>query len=184
MKKKLIYTAIVFFAVTLINIPVAKAATFVVDTTSDTADANPGNGTCADASANCSLRAAIEEANALAGVDIITLPAGTYLLTISHLSITSDITINGADEQTTIVDSNNTNRVFEVSDNANSPYIYINDLTITRSSLYGIRSSYNFSGMTRTYLTNVIVEDCTTGGLFNTTETSMYLDHVKVVNNR
>ena len=45
----------------------AVAATFSVDTTADTVDANPGNGTCADAGASCSLRAAIQEANALAG---------------------------------------------------------------------------------------------------------------------
>ena len=36
---------------------------FVVDTTADTADAAPGNGICADAVNNCSLRAAITESN-------------------------------------------------------------------------------------------------------------------------
>ncbi len=36
---------------------------FVVDTTADTADASPGNGICADAANNCSLRAAITESN-------------------------------------------------------------------------------------------------------------------------
>ena len=56
----------------------ANAAIFVVDTTADTQDASPGNGACADAGGMCSLRAAITEANALAGADVITLPAGTY----------------------------------------------------------------------------------------------------------
>jgi CSLREA domain-containing protein len=52
----------------------ATAATFLVNiggnTSSlndDLADANPGNGVCADANGKCSLRAAIQEANNLAG---------------------------------------------------------------------------------------------------------------------
>src|SRR5687768_16131521 len=82
------------------------AATFVVNTTADTADAAPGNGACADAGGACSLRAAISEANALAGADIITLPAGTYTQSLAAASedanaggdwdITTPITINGA----------------------------------------------------------------------------------------
>ena len=47
------------------------AATFVVDDVGDASDAAAGNGTCATAGAVCTLRAAIEEANALAGADII-----------------------------------------------------------------------------------------------------------------
>ena len=42
---------------------------FNVDTTADTVDADPGNGTCADADGYCSLRAAIMEANAQAAQD-------------------------------------------------------------------------------------------------------------------
>lgn len=38
---------------------------FDVTTTSDTHDASPGNGDCADSNGRCSLRAAVEEANAL-----------------------------------------------------------------------------------------------------------------------
>ncbi len=60
----------------------ADAAIFLVNTTADTQDAAAGNGVCADASGACSLRAAITEANALAGADIITLPAGTYTITL------------------------------------------------------------------------------------------------------
>ena len=44
-------------------------ATFNVNTTNDTADANPGDGLARDASGNTSLRAAIMEANALGGAD-------------------------------------------------------------------------------------------------------------------
>ena len=62
-------------------------ATFVVNTTNDTADVTPGDGNCADAGAQCSLRAAISEANALAGADIITLGAVAYTLSRQHVFV-------------------------------------------------------------------------------------------------
>ena len=40
-------------------------AAFIVNTTADTNDANVGNGVCADASSQCSLRAAMQEAKDL-----------------------------------------------------------------------------------------------------------------------
>ncbi len=106
-----------------------SAATFVVNTTNDTQDAAPGNGTCADAQGQCSLRAAISEANALAGADTITVPAGTYTQSLvganenanagGDWDITSSLTINGAGAATTIIQANAasgvaTERVFHV----------------------------------------------------------------------
>jgi CSLREA domain-containing protein len=41
----------------------AAAVTFTVNSAADTSDANRGNGLCADANGNCTLRAAIEELN-------------------------------------------------------------------------------------------------------------------------
>lgn len=100
----------------LITVTSASAATFVVNTTNDTQDALAGDGLCADTTNACSLRAAITESNALAGADIITLPAGTYTITIAEASdntnangdfdITTDITINGAGAASTFVEAN------------------------------------------------------------------------------
>jgi CSLREA domain-containing protein len=94
----------------------ASAATFTVNTTADSLDAAPGDGFCADAGGFCSLRAAIGEANALAGADTITLPAGTYTTTIAttnedanangDLDVTQDLTITGAGAGATIVQAN------------------------------------------------------------------------------
>lgn len=91
----------------------ASAATFVVNSTLDVQDDLPGDGVCATPTARCTLRAAITEANALAGADLITLPAGTYTTTLvsaneddnlgGDFDINSDITINGARAPTTIV---------------------------------------------------------------------------------
>ena len=49
----------------------ARAATYTVDSTGDAADATPGDGLCATAGAVCTLRAAIQEANADATKDTI-----------------------------------------------------------------------------------------------------------------
>jgi CSLREA domain-containing protein len=46
---------------------VAAAATYVVTSAADTADANPGNGTCADTLGRCTLRAAIMESEWIIG---------------------------------------------------------------------------------------------------------------------
>lgn len=90
-----------------------SAATFTVNTTGDTQDANTADGACLDTSSQCSLRAAITQANALAGDDIINVPAGTYTATLPTLSenlnaggdfdITTNITINGSGAGNTFI---------------------------------------------------------------------------------
>jgi uncharacterized repeat protein (TIGR01451 family) len=61
----------------------AFATDFTVNNSSDAVDINPGNGICVTAGSNCTLRAAVMEANALPGADTIAVPAGTYELTIT-----------------------------------------------------------------------------------------------------
>ncbi len=82
-----------------------QAATLTVNSTADVFDATPGDGVCATAGAVCTLRAATEEANALAGSDTINLPLGTYNLTLGNELILSDpVTIAGGGETGTIID--------------------------------------------------------------------------------
>jgi len=129
----------------LVLVSAASAATFVVNTTADTVDATAGNGVCADAGGACSLRAAISESNALAGADIITLPAGTYTIGIAEANdnnnlngdfdILSDITINGAGSGSTIVEANTApgvaiGRVFHIRFTAPSTVAVLNDITV------------------------------------------------------
>jgi CSLREA domain-containing protein len=92
---------------------VTETPTITVNTTVDTPDANPGNGTCADAWGSCSLRAAIEESNAKPGPQNVTVPAGTYLLS-SQLVVGDDLTVNGAGKDATFIDGNNASRVLHV----------------------------------------------------------------------
>ncbi len=68
--------------------PVVHAVNFTVDVTIDTLDATPGDGVCADANGFCSLRAAIQESNALPSADGILLLARD----VFTLSLTSGAT--------------------------------------------------------------------------------------------
>ena len=112
-------------ATALMSAPaISSAAVFDVNTTTDAVDNNIGDGTCAASNGDCTLRAAIQEANGLAGADTINLPAGNYLLTVQNtdedaaadgdLDITSDVNIVGADRDTTIIDADYTNRIFHI----------------------------------------------------------------------
>ena len=58
----------------------AAALPIAVNDTTDRPDRSIGNGVCATAAGTCTLRAAIQEANALLGQDTITLPPGTFEL--------------------------------------------------------------------------------------------------------
>jgi CSLREA domain-containing protein len=113
-----------------------QAATFTVNSTDDTVDASLGDGVCATAGGVCTLRAAIQEANALAGADVINVPAGTYSFAIAgqnedaaatgDLDITADLTINGAGAATTIIDGAALDRIFHILGGT----VTINDLTV------------------------------------------------------
>ncbi len=105
----------------------AQAATFVVDDASDAHDTNPGNGTCRGARPHgCTLRAAIEEANASPGHDLIRLAdATTYTLELGQLLVGTSMTIRG--ESGAVVDADGSSRVFYVQGGG----VTITDLTIT-----------------------------------------------------
>jgi CSLREA domain-containing protein len=102
----------------------AGAATFTVDSTVDAVDGSPGDGLCATAAGSCTLRAALQEANAVVGPDTVHVPAGTYLLTISgpgedaaaagDLDTTDELDLIGAGAGTTVIDGSGLDSVFDV----------------------------------------------------------------------
>jgi cysteine-rich repeat protein len=117
--------------------PTRTPAHFVVDRVQDAADTNPGDGQCLIIDGGCSLRAAVQEANALAGLDLITVPTGNYVLTLSgndedhcatgDLDILDYLTITGAGADTTAIDGNAQERVLEIVSGA---HVVITGLTI------------------------------------------------------
>lgn len=101
----------------------ANAAGFTVTNTGDLPDIAPGNGICRTIVGFCSLRAAVMEANALAGADTITVPAGTGTISLNttgvlenaaatgDLDITSTLTIVG---NGVAIDGVSSDRIFHV----------------------------------------------------------------------
>ena len=124
---------LVLAAVSFIATPHSAAmATFTVNSTVDSVDAFPGDGTCADSLGRCTLRAAIMEANASSGPNTINVPAGTYTLTLGPSDdefnfdgaedsfgdldiLNNDLTIIGAGAASTIIDGGAIDRVFDVN---------------------------------------------------------------------
>ena len=110
-------------AVMVPAVRMAEAATFIVDDTRDRVDSRPGNGVCRTSSGTCSLRAAIQEANARAGADVITFrlsgsgsrtytitraPTNDNDITTGDFDITGPLTINGLGRAATIIDGGST----------------------------------------------------------------------------
>lgn len=101
-----------------------SAKDFTVNSLADAVDAEAGNGQCGTAEAQCTLRAAIQEANALPGDDAIVLPPGTYPLDLTgsgenkaakgDLDIVENLTLSGEDPATTIIDGMGADRIFDI----------------------------------------------------------------------
>ena len=117
--------ALLLLSVCFAVLPItAEAVTFTVKSTVDDGDVAPGDGVCATVGGVCTLRAAIQEANALAGPDSIKLKTGLYMLTIAgrsedacatgDLDITDDLTITGTGAKNTFINGGKLDRVFHI----------------------------------------------------------------------
>jgi len=126
---------------TLLLPTLASAFSFSVDSTADLGDNNIGDGICATASSTCTLRAAVQEANAWPGPDTINLAAGTYTLTISgtddtaaagDLDISGNLTITGQGAAATTIDANHISRIFQVT--TTTAQVSISGITLTNGT--------------------------------------------------
>lgn len=135
---------------------------FQVNTIDDAYDDNVGDGVCKTSLNNCSLRAAIQEANTydkLQADVIINLPAGTYSLvhTIfnTHLNLQREsswnIVIQGAGAGNTIIEGNGVVGVFSILYSGT-----FKDLTVRNGSgIYG--GAFDVSNISALTLVNSIV---------------------------
>lgn len=130
--------------------PAWAAGPLQVDTAADSVDADPGDGACADSAGRCSLRAAVQEANA-SGDSRIDLQRGeTYVLTVGgtgedaaatgDLDVTSGISLDG---HGATVDANGIDRVFHLTSGAS---LRVQDLTITGGVANGTPTPANSGG--------------------------------------
>ncbi len=159
----------------------AIADVFNVTTTADTIDG-----------AGLSLRDAIIDANTNPGQDTINLPAGIYLFQLSgrgestaatgDLDIRDDLVMNGSGQESTIVDANDLDGVFEIIP---GKLVEMNDLTIQN----GLRELINSNGAGIVNAGELILNNVTVtgnrstngGGLLNTDQ--MTLNNVTVTSN-
>jgi Right handed beta helix region/Thrombospondin type 3 repeat len=131
---------------------IARAANFVVDRTTDAVDAVPGDGICAAVGGGCTVRAAVIEANQLPGADSISIPPGTFSLTIAgtgendgltgDLDVQDAVSIQGAGADMTILDGDGLDAVLSLfpqePTTADPLAIAISDLTITGGGDAGV----------------------------------------------
>lgn len=121
-------------------ITMLKPADFLVDSPIEGADLNPGDGLCVTAEGSCTLRAAIQEANALPGTQSIALDRTSYLINLTtesvaaaflgtgavqedaaatgDLDITDSLALLGLSADQTILNANGEDRVIEVHNGA------------------------------------------------------------------
>jgi len=176
----------------------AHAVTFVVTSNADAVDAKPGDGVCATAAATpaCTLRAAIQEANALAGADTINVPSGTYFLTIQganedaaatgDLDVTGELTINGTGTNPPVIGGGGIDRVFDVLGTAT---VTLSRLTIqngnpggANATGGGIRNAGNLT-LLNLAVRNNTVQNGDGGGIANLGSGRMQLTNVTLSGN-
>lgn len=122
----------------------ADAKTFTVDSTADSPDAKVGDGNCVSKAGGCTLRAAVEEANASGFATTINVPPGTYTLTSPDeganfgergpLLLGGETTVSGGGESKTIIDGGGKRRLFEVGNHGN---VTLEDLTLRGAQVKG-----------------------------------------------
>ncbi len=140
-------------ALALIGAGPAHAADYFVDSTADGPDLNPGNGLCATAIGECTLRAAMQETQAQAGADTInllglsdpsTIDLGSALPTISGQTLT--ITGAGQDALTVRRNSGGDYSIFTIVPTDIASNVSIAGMTITNGRAVGSPSGFPAGG--------------------------------------
>ncbi|MCL7486590.1 MAG: hypothetical protein M8357_00250 [Desulfobulbaceae bacterium] len=163
----------------LSRMPASYAAEFNINSGYDVRDLEPGNGLCVAylivfapfVLPFCTLRAAIEETNALPGQDIINVPSGHFILDIDginedhaatgDLDIRDDLIIRGTGAGQTFLDGNGLDRVVDIIESGTE--VIIQDLTIINGGLPATLTAGKGGGGVRNRgnltLQNVVLEN-------------------------
>ena len=163
MNRSLLLFAIVATLTALLTQPAFAAqsgGTIFVTSRTDGPDVNPGDGDCSDSNGDCGLRAAVMEANALAGADeIIFVVPGTNAFNVStQINVTDDVTITGATPAITRIDGGDQARLFHVT----NARLTLENMTL-RNGNAGVSNGgailTNNSSENSIVLDNVVVKD-------------------------
>lgn len=122
----------------------ASAATFNVDSTKDSPDAKIGDGVCLSKAGGCTLRAAVEEANASSFASTINVPKGMFKLHGADeganfgesgvLLLGGETSIVGLDQSKTAISGDGKRRLLEVGNNAT---VTVSGVTLTQAYVNG-----------------------------------------------
>ena len=151
----LVVVALLF---TVLQPSILDAKTFTVNNRMDLVDNNPGDGICRaiilieteegviELPLGCTLRAAIMEANAFPGADIIRIRPGTFRLNLSGVSkemdgakgdldIKGKVNIFGSGKEETIIDATAlSDRIFDIHDGS---VVLMQDMTLMGGAVLG-----------------------------------------------
>ncbi|MGE3479907.1 MAG: beta strand repeat-containing protein [Gammaproteobacteria bacterium] len=178
----------------------SHAFVYIVDSAADLVDADTSDGICETASGTCTLRAAIQQANAWAGTDSVVLPAGTYTLSIGgagenaaasgDLDVTDGLILNGSGAASAVIDGGGIDRVMDI---ANGVAVQIGGVTIRNGFVNGSGGGiYNLGTLTLsdsavTGNTSALPAGTAGGGIYHFSSgeaaVSLSLDRVTVSNN-
>lgn len=148
-------------------------ATFNVNSTDDAVDSMPGDGVCdaAPPAGQCTVRAAVQEANSLPGADTILIPAGTYTLTLSgagedaaatgDLDIASVLNIDGAGVDATVLNGGQLDTVIHVLASAK---VQLRALTVRNGNGVGLAGGIRNGGRLTLISTSVTANSATADG--------------------
>lgn len=163
---------------------VVAEADFVVSTSPvDSGNASPGNGVCADAQGRCTLRAAVEEANALGGPRRIALSSASYRIDQGDIAIAGDVEIIGLGVGLSEIISDGPQRVFSVMSGAR--------LHLRGVAVSGTERVHDSGGLLHNLNGTLIVEDAMLqngqasggGAIFNSAGATLEMRRVAVVGN-
>ncbi len=171
------------------RIAMLPVADFLVDAPVEGSDMAPGDGLCMTAEGACTLRAAVQEANALPGKQSIALPRDTYMLNLDNatvvaafagaaatptedaaasgdLDITDALDIIGLGADTTVLDANGQDRVIDV---LNGATVTIRGVALTGGKPADAASSYggglrNVNGIVTLSYVNINANESLGGG--------------------
>ena len=172
---------------------------FIVNSTADVPDVNPGNGVCETANGNgvCTLRGAIQTANAHPGADTIVLASATYRLLRAgeddtalngDLDITDTVTLLGAGPTGTLIDGNGgvtSDRVFQLINGT----VIISGVAILNGQSSRGGGIYNDLGaltlINSTVMSNTALGLTTAwgGGIYNRSGAALTLTHSTISGN-
>ena len=154
------------------------AAQYTVDSFLDGQDANPADGICATLGGDCTLRAAMQQAEADNVPTVITLPEGTYTWSLGELAIDQgDITVNGGGTRTTIVDAQGGQRFWEFD--GNNTLVTIRDLELrnglsTNDPGGAFHTDADLVTVERVCFRNCVTQDAFGGAIHNREDLEVY----------